>query len=229
MSDEAQPQLDMTGTAAVDLAAAEDRLSLWARNQVELAAALGCDRKSIQRWLKDGDAECPGKTSDGRYNVTLWRLWSEKKGKKPAHRLGKDKGALEIENMALRNEKLEIENAVRRGELIHIDDCCQVLTEMMGAFVMRMRGIKHSLGPQVIGVPVAEATKRIGREIDEGLAELSLGTWAKKKAFWGIVYAKLFDLHRKYSLGDGPSGMSWSPSAPPASAGIPTTPASSAP
>ena len=201
----------------------EDRLSLWARNQVELAAALGCDRKSIQRWLKEADPDCPGKMSDGRYNVTLWRLWTEVKGKKPAHRLGKDKGALELENIQLRNEKLEIENALRRGELLHIDEACKVLTEMVGAFVMRMRGMKHTLGPQVIGVPVSEATKRIGREVDEGLAELSLGAWAKKKPFWGIVYAKLQDLHKSFSLGSGPSDTSSSPSPLPASDGAART------
>ena len=184
-------------------AEAEERLSTWAKNQVDLAAAIGCDRKSIQRWLKESDPECPGKTSDGRYNVTLWRLWTEKKGKKHANRLGKDKGALELENINLRNEKLEIENALKRGELIHIDDCCKVLTEMMGAFVSRMRGMKHSLGPEVIGTTLPEATKRIGREVDEGLRELALGEWAKKKPFWGSVFATLLDLHKKYNLGSG--------------------------
>lgn len=209
------------------LAEVEERLSLWARNQVELAAALGCDRKSIQRWLKEADPECPGKMSDGRYNVTLWRLWTEKKGKKPAHRLGKDKGALELENIQLRNDKLEIENALRRGELMHIDEATKVLTEMMSAFVMRMRGIKHTLAQQVTGVTVAEATKRIGREVDEGLSELAIGAWAKKKPFWGIVYAKLQDLHKSFNLGSGPSDMSSCPSPLPEPSGAAKTPDSS--
>lgn len=224
VSDDGVVESDFADSALAD---AEERLSVWARNQVELAAALGCDRKSIQRWLKAGDEECPGKTSDGRYNVTLWRLWVEKKGKKPAARLGKDKGALEIENIALRNEKLEIENAVRRGELLHVDEACKVLTEMMGAFVMRMRGMKHTLGPQVIGVPVSEATKRIGREVDAGLTELSIGEWAKKKPFWGIVYVRLRDLHRKYNLGDGLNDTSLCPSVLPASDGAARMPGSS--
>ena len=132
-------------TEVLDEAEAEERLSLWAKNQVELAAALGCDRKTIQRWLKENDAECPGTRADGRYNVTLWRLWSEKKGKNPKQRLGRDKGSLELENYELRNEKLKIENAVRRGELIHIDDCSKVLCEMVAAFVTRVRGMKHTL------------------------------------------------------------------------------------
>lgn len=187
---------------------AEERLSVWAKNQVELAAALGCDRKTIQRWLKENDPECPGKRADGRYNVTLWRLWSEKKGKSPKNRLGRDKGALEIENYELRNEKLKIENAVRRGELIHIDDCCKVLCEMMAAFVTRTRGVKHTLGPEVIGVSLPEAVKRIGREMDSALTELALGEWAKKKPFWGIVFATLRDQHKKFSLGDGQSATS---------------------
>ena len=225
MDDDEQIAMDLTQTELVE---AEDRLSVWAKNQSELAKVLGCDRKSIQRWLKDGDAECPGKTSDGRYNVTLWRLWTEKKGKKPANRLGRDKGSLELENIQLRNDKLEIENTLRRGELMHVDEVCQVLTEMMGAFTMRMRGIKHTLGPQVIGVPVSEATKRIGREVDENLTELSLGAWAKKKPFWGIVYAKLAALHKSYSPGDGPSDTSLCQSVPQASDGVLRTPGLSA-
>lgn len=190
-------------TEVLDEAEAEERLSLWAKNQTELAAAIGCDRKTIQRWLKEGDAECPGKRADGRYNVTLWRLWAEKKGKNPKNRLGKDKGALEIENYELRNEALKIANAVKRGELIHIDDCSKVLCEMVSAFVTRVRGMKHTLGPEVIGVPLPEAVKRIGREVDDALRELSLGEWAKKKPFWGSVYATLLDLRKSFSLGDG--------------------------
>ena len=105
--------------------------------------------------------------------------------------------------MRLRNEKLDIENMLRRGELISVDEVNKVLSEMMGAFVQKIRAAKHTLAPAVVGVSLAEATKRIGRETDEALTELALGDWAKKKPFWSSVYAHLQDLHRTHSLGHG--------------------------
>jgi len=181
-----------------------ERLSQWAKNQTELAEELGCDRKTIQRWMKGKDPDCPRATEDGRFNVTLWKIWVETRGKKvrsaPKHR---DKGALDVENMRLKNEKLEIENMLKRGELMHVDEVCKVLGEMMGSFVQKVKGLKHTLPNAVVGVSVPEATKRVDRETTEALQELALGDWAKKKAFWSIVYAKLSDLQTTHGLGSG--------------------------
>ena len=191
------------------LVAVEERLSVWAKNQSELAEAIGCDRKSIQRWVKAGDPDCPGHSSDGRYNVTLWKLWVESKGKKVrAVGKSKDKGTLEIENMRLRNEKLDIENMLRRGELMHVDEVNATLTELVNACVSRIRGMKNTLAPACVGVSIPEATKRIDVECDEALNELALGDWAKKKPFWSSVYAHLQDQLRKNNLGDGLRGTS---------------------
>jgi phage terminase Nu1 subunit (DNA packaging protein) len=186
----------------------EETLSVWAKNQTELAEAMGCDRKTISRWLKEKDPECPGKTSDGRYNITLWRLWGEKKGKKPAARLGGDKGALELEILRLKKAKMEMENALMRGQLIDVDECSKVLASMVRNAYESLRGIKHTLASQVVGVSIPEASKRIQREVDEQLQTLSLGEWAKKKAFWSIIYATLGDQHSTYLLGDGESKTS---------------------
>lgn len=191
-----------------ELAEAEARLSVIVKNQSQLAEQLECDRKTIQRWLKE-DPDCPGKAEGGGFNVTLWKLWIEKTGKKVRSATAtrhKDRGSLEMQNFRLKNEKLEIENMLRRGDLMHVDEVCKVLTEMMGAFVQKVRGIKHTLAPQVIGATLPEATKRIDRETGEALTELALGDWAKKKPFWSIVYARLQDLHQTHSLGSGPSG-----------------------
>lgn len=201
-----EAELPLSGTTGEVVGEAEDRLSTWAKNQSELAEQLDCDRKSIQRWLKEGDPECPGKTADGRYNVTLWKLWVTKVGKRTGTiAKGKGKIELELENMRLRNEKLDIENMLRRGELMHSDEVCKVLADMMGAFVQKVRGIKHTLAPSVVGVSMPEATKRIAREVDEALTELALGSWAQKKTFWSIVYARLHDLQATHNLGSGQS------------------------
>lgn len=217
MGDE-QPLLPVDEAKA--LIDAEDRLSTWAKNQSELADHLSCDRKSIQRWLKAGDPECPGHTSDGRYNVTLWKLWVDKTGKKvrSTSRGGKDKGALEIDNMRLRNEKLDIENMLRRGELMHVDEVNKTLTELVSAFVDRVRSMKNTLAPAVVGVSIPEATKRISIETDEALNELALGDWAKKKPFWSSVFVHLQDLHKKRFPGAGLSAMSETPLTAPSGA-----------
>lgn len=189
----------------------------WAKNQTELAKHLGCERKSIQRWLKDFAADpttgCPGNTSDGRYDIEAWQKWIEAKGKKVRSAVVagagfETKGTLEIEALKLKNERLEIENMVRRGEMLHVDEVCKVLTEMMGAFVTKSRGMKHTLAQSVVGLSVPEAMKRIGREVDETLSELALGDWAKKKAFWQSVYVHLQGLQQIHGLGGGLSSTS---------------------
>jgi len=176
---------------------------IWADNQVELAKELGCDRKTIQRYLKmDGN---PGKASDGRYNVTQWKLWAEEKGRLKKGRKSGDKEDEELRGLKLKNERIEIENAIRRGELLHVDEVCRTLCEMMAAFVDGSRGMKHRIAPHVVGVSVGEAAKRIGHEVDETLTRLSLGEWAKKKTFWSSVSATLQDQLKKYGLGHGAS------------------------
>src|SRR5690606_13509315 len=99
--------------------------------------------------------------SDGRYNISLWRLWAEKKGKKPVKKRLSEKADLEAEHVRLKNEKLEMENAIRRGQLLDLDEGCRVLTELMEAMVRRLRGAKDTLAPEVVGLSIPEATKRI--------------------------------------------------------------------
>lgn len=183
--------------------------AVWVPNQVALAKSLGCSRKTVERFLKlEGKDAPPDPSSDGRYNVTAWKLWAQEHGRLQKQVIGNDKQSLELAGMRLANERKEIENAVRRGELMHVDEVCKVLTEMTGSFVAGARGMKHVLAPMVVGVSTAEATKRIGTEVDSTLTRLSLGEWAKKKMFWSKPYAHLFALHKRFSLGDGQSATS---------------------
>jgi hypothetical protein len=186
-------------TPAAQVASPSD--PMWVPNLSALADALGCDRRTLQRLLKlEGN---PGKREDGSYSLTAWKLWAIEHSRLKKQVSTPDKNELECRALLLRNEKLEVENAERRGELMHVDEVTRVLTEMVGAFVQGLRGLKHTLSPQVVGVPVGEAAKRIGREIDEHLTRLALGEWAKKKVFWSVVYAHLLDLRRSFSLGAG--------------------------
>ncbi|MDR0532529.1 MAG: hypothetical protein LBH01_01085 [Verrucomicrobiales bacterium] len=171
-----------------------------------LALALNCDRKTVQRYMKvEGN---PGSDAGGKFNVGVWKQWVEEhdrlRRKRPKN---ESKIDAELRSLLLRNEKIEIENKVRRGQLADVDEVCKVLGDLFGTLVQSARGVKHHLAPQVVGVEVGEASKRIGREMEELLNRLALGEWAKKKVFWSKVYAQFSDLRRKYSLGNGASSM----------------------
>jgi hypothetical protein len=171
-----------------------------------LAGILGCDRKTIQRYLKvEGN---PGADGDGQYHIAAWRSWVEEHNKLRRKRpKTESKIDAELRGVILRNEKIEIENKVRRGQLADVDEVCKVLGDLFGAVVQAARDVKHHLSPQVVGVEVGEASKRIGREMEEVLNRLALGEWAKKKVFWSTVYAQFCDLRKKYHLGSGASSM----------------------
>jgi hypothetical protein len=194
--------------ASIETPKGDDPLEpVWAKNMVELASLLGCSRKQISRYLKlEGEDAAPAPAADGRYNVTLWKLWAQEHGylrKKLS--TAADRQLLEDRGIQLSNERKEIDNAVRRGELMSVDEVCRVITEMVGGVVDGARGMKHSLSPRVVGLTVPEATKRIGVEVDEQLQKLSLGEWAKKKIFWSKISAHLSDLHKRFNLGGGQS------------------------
>lgn len=184
---------------------------IWVNNQVELARELKCSRKQISRYMKlDGDEAPPAPTSDGRYNVTLWKLWAQDHGHlRKKLNSAADRQVLEDRTVQLRNERLEMDNALARGELLTVGEAAKVIVEMFGQAAKSLRGKKHTLGPLVVGTTVPEATKRIGREIDDGLTLASaIPDWAQKKRgppglFWSRVSAELFDLPRRFSLGDG--------------------------
>ncbi len=203
------PLTDAEARRVKAVAQGGDAHPVWVENQQALSEALGCDRRTIQRLLKlDGN---PGKRSDGSYPVVEWKKWTAEHGRLRKGRVSTDKEALEMQAIILRNERLELDLAERRGELMGVEEVNKVLTDMMGAFVQGIRGLKHSLSPQVVGMSVPEASKRIALAVDEQLSRLSLGEWAKKKVFWSAVFAHLRDLHKSYSLGDGPSEILSSP------------------
>lgn len=197
-------------TAKQDSETPDPMQPVWASSQAQLATMLGCSRRQVQRFLKiEGEEAAPAPTSDGRYNVTLWKIWASEHGhlRKQLSQAA-DRQMLEDRQVALRNEKLEIENAVRRGELMDVDEVCRTITEMVSGTVDTARTMKHALAPRVVGLTVPEATKRIGQEMDHALTKLSLGEWAKKKPFWSKVSAHLSDLHKRFNLGDGLSATS---------------------
>jgi hypothetical protein len=175
--------------------------AVFVKTQTDLGKALNATRKSVGRWMKEDDN--PGKVKGSGYNVTLWKMWVAKKGKEPRALIPQTKQDLDVEHRRLQNEKLSIEIAKTRGELASWDEVCHVLTDMMSGFVTNARQMKHSISADVVGVDVGEASKRIGRAVDDCLNDLCLGDWAKKKMFWSRIYVHLHDLHKRFDLGDG--------------------------
>lgn len=183
--------------------------SVWAKNQVELAEHLGCDRKTVQRWLKmEGN---PSRSSDNRYDVLAWREWCNRENRLPRKAAEADKKLsakmeAELETVRLRNRKLEMETLAQEGELMRIDEVCRVIGEMWGDVVSRLNALHHNVSPQIAGRPTAaECNGVLVPALQEVLQGFSLGEWAKKKAGWSKVYATLRDLQRTAGLGNGPS------------------------
>ena len=176
---------------------------VYAKNQTELGKGLNATRKSVGRWMREKGN--PGKVKGKGYNLTLWKMWIEQQGKAPRAVVPQTKSELDAERVRLQNEKLSIEIAKTRGELATWDEVNNTLTQMMSKFVTNMRAMKHQIAADVVGVDVGEASKRIGRSVDENLTELSLGEWAEKKTFWSRVYAHQQDLLERFDLGNGQS------------------------
>jgi hypothetical protein len=170
--------------------------------QEALAAHLGVDRKSIQRWTKKKD--CPGRLKEG-YDVDAWRAFVGKNnlGRKP----NKSKADLECEKIALANERARLINAKLLGEVLHQDEVIRVLGELLAGLVTQLGQSKHTIAEECSGVAVGEGVKRVDRRHKEILQALSLGSWAQKKTFWSKVYAACFDLHKTHGLGHGASSM----------------------
>ena len=182
----------------------EEGEAIFVGTQEALAAHLGVERKSIQRWSKR--KQCPQRVREG-FNVQDWRDFMVKDGLGRTKAKSADKGALECEKLALENERRKLINAKLRGEVLSSDEVCKTLSDMMAGFVLRCRKIPNDLAQEVVGLSPGEAIKRMRKAQDEALEQLALGDWAKKKAFWSRVYVVLRDQQETYNLGSGRSGM----------------------
>lgn len=189
---------------------------IFVRNQSELAEKLGVDRRTISRYLKVKDN--PGRAADGRYNVAAWQVWH---GKQPNTRVrkGPDRESLDIRERQLRIDRMEMEMAEALGKLNSEEETCNVLSNVFGALVQRFVSLQHELAPALVGVSVAEATKRLKQSFTDVFTEMSLGGWAKKKAFWRNVSLHLSSLQERYCPMNGLAERS---SSTPESGGIVT-------
>jgi hypothetical protein len=147
---------------------------VWVKDQVELGEVLGVTRKSIQRWRKEG---APPPESDGRWNVPLWREWMKTHGKKGTEDDGPSKSQLEARRLLLMNEKLEAEIGIMRGEYVRKAEVERFIVEIIVECRKVLEQGPVTLAPQVVGLTVPEAEKRMRAWIDEACMALHTGAF----------------------------------------------------
>ena len=145
----------------------------YAKNQVELAKAIGVDRKTIQRWKKD--PTFPKTRADNRYSIKEVVEWKEEHGSTAGDLVSKE--SAQVKSIMLQNEKLEIQVGILRGEYTPNVDIDQQVSEMVQQAKRELLALPASLAPQVIGQTIAEAEKIIKQAIVEALKSLHENSW----------------------------------------------------
>jgi len=145
----------------------------YAKNQSELAKALGVNRKTIQRWKKD--KTFPKERPDGRYSIREVVDWKELHGARAGDIVSKE--SEQIRSMMLQNEKLEIQVGILKGEYTPNVDIDQQVSEMVQQAKRELLSLPSSLAPQVVGQSIAEAEKIIKESIVDALRSLHENEW----------------------------------------------------
>lgn len=143
----------------------------FVRSQVELAEAIGVDRKQIQRWRKlEG---CPQPQPDGRWNVAEWRAFKAAREGEPedpsAGNLSPSQ--LRARQILLQNQKLEFQIGVMRKEFVPAAEVEKWGSEL-GAAIRKVVGQIHLIAPTVVGLTISEAEEKLKQLEDEVLAQL---------------------------------------------------------
>lgn len=139
----------------------------FAKNQTELADALGVNRKTIQRWMKrDGH---PGTRPDGRYEIPLWKTWARTQGHVFEDAEPVDKKAAEVKILLQRSQLLQIEIDKELKRLMAVEEVRGAFGRMIGECRVAFYSIPGSLAPQVVGLTVPEAEKRLRLAIDDAM------------------------------------------------------------
>jgi hypothetical protein len=143
----------------------------FAKNGVHIAAILGVDRKTVQRWRKiDGN---PGVRPDGRYHVPSWRAWKLVRQGDAGEGEELSQSILRARQILLQNQKLEFQLAVLRREYVPASDV-EKWGATLGSAIRKVISTLHLGAPSVVGLSVAEAEARLKEVEDEALQQLHL-------------------------------------------------------
>lgn len=145
----------------------------WAKDQVELANILGVTRQSIRLWRKEG---APAAESDGRLNVEAWKAWMKAHGKKGSEDdKTPSKVQLEAKRLLLMNEKLEHEISILKGDYTKNSEVEADVRAMVLEAKKILLAMPAAVAPQVVGLSVPEAEKRLRAAVDDALEQLHTG------------------------------------------------------
>jgi len=157
----------------------EKRLNgTYAKNQSELADAIGVDRKTIQRWKKD--PTFPKSKPDGRFLVADVIEWKDAMGKQAGDLTSKE--SAQVKSILLQNEKLEIQLGILKGDYTPNEDIDAFVSEMVQNAKRELLALPASLAPQVVGQSIANAEKIIKQSIADALKALHEQKWHDGKA-----------------------------------------------
>jgi len=148
-------------------------IGTYAKNQVELANAIGVDRKTIYRW-KQIDS-FPKAKPDGRINIQEVVDWKENNGITSGDLSSKE--SAQVASIKLNNEKLELQIGILKGDYTPNSELSQQVTEMIISAKRQLLSLPSSLAPQVVGENVASAERIIKQAILDALKTLSEGKW----------------------------------------------------
>ena len=146
----------------------------FVQNQVELAAALNVDRKTIQRWLKKPGH--PESAADGRYDVLAWRAFAHKHGGKGSYGdedESPDVNAAKAKGILLANRKLEIQIKVLEGQYVATSEVERWGAHLGGEIRKTVVSI-HKIASSLAGLTPAEIEIRLKEMEDEILMKLHL-------------------------------------------------------
>jgi predicted DNA-binding transcriptional regulator AlpA len=143
--------------------------NVYAKNQVELAKAIGVDRKTLWRWKKN--PTFPSARADGRYHIQEVVQWKEENGESAGDLVSKE--SEQVKSIQLHNEKLEIQIGILKGDYTENTIIASQVTEMVLSAKRELLALPSGLAPQVVGQSVAGAEKIIKNAINDALRSLS--------------------------------------------------------
>jgi hypothetical protein len=122
------------------------------RNKVDLAAALGVNRKTIDRWFEEESH--PIAHPDGRHSISEWREWCQQHGK----RIGDgtpSQAQLKARQLVLQNRLLEDKIAVNKRELVLVSET-EIIGASLATAIRKEITSLHLLAPALVGCTVNE-------------------------------------------------------------------------
>lgn len=151
----------------------------WVANLTELAAILGCARRSITRWKKLAGA--PGPAADGRQSVAAWRVFMKAHGLEAggAEDLAPEPGPDSKQRRAtVLADREEFEFAVLKGDYLRKDDVQRWLCEMITAVKVELMNSAVRTASSLVGLTSGEILERLRTENTRVLRHLHDEPWA---------------------------------------------------